>query len=89
MPKVLGAVRTLDDLNRIVIPREMVRVLDWHPRDPIEVLLDGKTVVFKKYEDNKDIEKAMLLLELNKIVGDLDSKQADVVDKAINYLKHL
>ena len=45
-----GIVRNLDNLGRIVIPKEMRRVLDIAEKDPIEVLIQDETIILRKYE---------------------------------------
>ncbi len=45
-----GIVRNLDNLGRIVIPKEMRRVLDIQEKDPIEILIMDDNIVLRKYE---------------------------------------
>lgn len=45
-----GIVRNLDNLGRIVIPKEMRRVLNIEERDPIEILIEDDAIVLRKYE---------------------------------------
>ena len=45
-----GIVRNLDNLGRIVIPKEMRRVLDIAVKDPIEILIQDETIILRKYE---------------------------------------
>lgn len=47
--KATGIVRRIDDLGRIVIPKELRRTLGINPSDPLEVFVNGKQVVFQKY----------------------------------------
>lgn len=48
--KATGIVRRIDDLGRIVIPKELRRTLGINDGDPLEVFVNGKQVVFQKYE---------------------------------------
>ena len=62
--KATGVVRKIDDLGRIVIPKEIRRTLKINEGDSIEIFVDDSSVVLKKYSmlDN--------MLELvDKIVG--------------------
>ena len=43
-------VRNLDNLGRIVIPKEMRRVLGIEEKDPIEILIEDDAIVLRKYE---------------------------------------
>ena len=45
-----GIVRNLDNLGRIVLPKEMRRVLDIAVKDPIEILIQDETIILRKYE---------------------------------------
>lgn len=64
--KVTGIVRRVDDLGRIVIPREIRRTLNIREGDPLEVFVgnDG-SITFKKFsplgeeEENKKEEEEM------------------------------
>ena len=47
--KATGIVRRIDDLGRIVIPKELRRVLRIREGDPIEIFTDGEGIVLKKY----------------------------------------
>lgn len=48
--KDLGVVRLIDDLGRVVIPKEIRKKLDWQEQDPLEFYLDeNNNLVLKKY----------------------------------------
>lgn len=47
--KALGIVRRIDDLGRVVIPKEVRRVLQLREGDPLEILISGDEVRLKKY----------------------------------------
>ena len=47
--KATGIVRRVDDLGRIVIPKEIRRSLRIHEGDPLEIFTDQDSVIFKKY----------------------------------------
>ena len=50
--RATGIVRRLDDLGRLVIPKEIRRVLGWGEGEPIELYFDreNNTIALKKYE---------------------------------------
>ena len=51
--KATGIVRRIDDLGRIVIPKEIRRTVGIREGEPLEIFLDGRdTVCFRKYEAN-------------------------------------
>ena len=54
--KATGVVRRIDDLGRVVIPKEIRRSLNIEEGDPLEIYIDDKTksVMFKKYLENEN-----------------------------------
>lgn len=48
--KATGIVRRIDDLGRVVIPREVRRALHIKEGDPLEIFTTDNGVCFKKYE---------------------------------------
>ena len=51
--KATGITRRIDDLGRIVIPKEVRRNLGIHEGDPLEIFLHEDCICFKKYSINK------------------------------------
>lgn len=48
--KATGIVRRIDDLGRVVIPKEIRRTMRIHEGDPLEIYTESDgTVIFKKY----------------------------------------
>ncbi|MBR5217960.1 MAG: AbrB/MazE/SpoVT family DNA-binding domain-containing protein [Oscillospiraceae bacterium] len=47
--KATGIVRKVDELGRIVLPIELRRTLDIAERDPLEIYVEGSSIVLKKY----------------------------------------
>ena len=50
--KSTGIVRKVDELGRVVIPIEIRNKFDIAEKDPIEIYVDGSSIVLKKYEPN-------------------------------------
>lgn len=48
--KSTGIVRKVDELGRIVIPKELRRTLNIEEGDPLEIFVDGEEVILRKYE---------------------------------------
>lgn len=48
--KSTGIVRKVDELGRIVVPKELRRTLDINEKDPVEIFIDGEQIVLKKYQ---------------------------------------
>ena len=47
--KATGIIRRIDDLGRVVIPKEIRRTLKIREGDPLEILIEKNCVCFKKY----------------------------------------
>ncbi len=48
--KSTGIVRKVDELGRIVIPKELTRTLDIKTKDPLEIYIDADSIILRKYE---------------------------------------
>ena len=47
--KATGVVRKVDELGRIVLPVELRRNLGIEVRDPLEIFVDGESIILKPY----------------------------------------
>lgn len=56
--KTTGIIRRIDDLGRIVIPKEIRRNLRIKNGDSLEIFMDEEAIVFKKYSPMESIEEA-------------------------------
>ena len=78
--KATGIVRRIDDLGRIVIPKDIRRSLGIREGDPLEIYTDREgCVIFKKYAPLGSIvdhaENAYKTLKKRKIILPIDSTQ--------------
>lgn len=48
--KSTGIVRKIDNLGRMVIPKELRTVMNLKESDPVEIFMDGDTVILKKFQ---------------------------------------
>lgn len=48
--KSTGIVRRIDELGRVVIPKELRRTLGVETGDPLEIFVDGDRVILRKYQ---------------------------------------
>lgn len=48
--KSTGIVRKVDELGRVVIPIEIRNQFGIEEKDPIEIYVDGTSIILKKYE---------------------------------------
>ena len=50
--KSTGMVRRVDELGRVVIPKEIRNKLGIEERDPLDIYVDGFSIVLKKSQSN-------------------------------------
>ncbi len=50
--KSTGIIRSIDELGRIVIPKEIRKKLGIASTDPVEIYVDGEKIILVKYEPN-------------------------------------
>ena len=48
--KTTGIVRKIDELGRMVIPKELRNTMDINVKDPMEIYVEGEKIILKKYE---------------------------------------
>lgn len=48
--KSTGIVRKVDELGRIVLPKELRRTLGIEEKDPLEIFVDGNFIMLQKHE---------------------------------------
>ena len=99
--KATGIVRRIDDLGRVVIPKEIRRTMRIREGDPLEIYTSGSgEVIFKKYSPAREMGEGARLLcealskqsELVFLVSDRDhciaaaTGHKDLVDKPVSEL---
>lgn len=47
--KATGIIRHVDELGRIVIPKEMRKKMDLNDSDPVEIYVEGDKIILTKY----------------------------------------
>lgn len=48
--KNTGVVRKIDQLGRIVLPMELRRTMSIDIKDPLEIYVDGESIILRKYQ---------------------------------------
>lgn len=69
---ISGIVRRVDDLGRVVIPKEIRRARGWEEGAPIEIIPDGEDVILRLYGDNQRLEDL-----LNELIGQMEERGLD------------
>ena len=57
--KETGIIRRMDDLGRIVIPKEIRRLLNLREGDALELFLHEQGVFYKKYDPAKPVKACL------------------------------
>ena len=90
--KSTGIVRKVDELGRIVIPKELRSTLDIDIKEPLEIYVDGEQIIFKKYKPNsqclitEEVSDNNLSLVNGKIILSREGA-AQVLEKVEGYLQ--
>lgn len=61
--KATGIVRRIDDLGRVIIPKEIRRTLHIKEGDPLEIFTGEGGVIFKKYDSSENVSDAVTQLK--------------------------
>lgn len=79
--KATGIIRKIDELGRFVIPMEMRNKLDISSNDPLEIYVEGTSIVLKKYQPD-----CVFCGSSKNIVS---YKEKNVCEKCLNDMKNL
>lgn len=85
--KATGIVRRIDDLGRVVIPKEIRKQMNIRVGEPLEIYTEGNCVCFKKYNAGLVQEIEGLREQVadycdNNEVADLLCKAAELLRKS-------
>lgn len=84
--KSTGIVRKVDDLGRVVIPKELRRTLGIDLKDPLEIYIDGDQIILQKYQPNT--EKAEVVASLKKMAASAKNPNVlETIDRAIKLIR--
>ena len=84
--RATGIVRRIDDLGRIVIPREIRRTMGIREGEPLEIFVGEDSVIFKRFNPDQELKEELLTIVER---FDVDAP-ADIINKIrliINELK--
>ncbi len=48
--KATGIVRNIDELGRLVLPKELRNTMQIQPGDPLEIYVEEDSIILKKYQ---------------------------------------
>lgn len=82
-----GITRKVDELGRVVIPKELRDNFGIKEKDSLEIFTNGSNIILRKYEPVNE-NKIRTQVELEKLLSELTLEdQKSVVQAAINLLK--
>jgi AbrB family transcriptional regulator, transcriptional pleiotropic regulator of transition state genes len=70
--KALGVVRNLDDLGRLVIPKEIRSTQGWDKHQPFEMFMSEEGLVIKPYR--KDFEKVSMVNQITEVLENVHNE---------------
>ena len=93
--KATGIIRRIDDLGRVVIPKEIRRKMHIREGEPLEIYTEGNdTVCFRKYQVNmvdevRTMEEVIIDDFMREIALDGTVEQREMYAKAYEHFKAL
>lgn len=88
--KATGIVRRIDDLGRVVIPKEIRRTMRIREGEPLEIFIEGEdTVCFRKYKINLSDEVEHLRDRIENCGDDLTYKTLMRIDALLEEVQEL
>ncbi|AVK84024.1 hypothetical protein C3943_10780 [Lysinibacillus sp. B2A1] len=84
--KSTGIVRKVDDLGRVVLPKELRRTLGIEEKDALEIYIDNDKIILKKYQPN--IEKDEVIANLQKMASSAKNPNVlETIERAIKLIR--
>ena len=82
-----GVVRRVDDLGRVVIPRDIRKALGIVEGTPLEIYIDNQDLVLKKYIPTTEEYQNEVLVETLDWLQGLKNPPAELIEKISKILK--
>lgn len=83
--KTLGIVRKIDELGRLVIPKEVRTTQGWEAGQPMEMFMSNEGLVIRAYGDNQ--EQQEILTQLHAVKSITESEAAKkIIDSTIAFI---
>lgn len=61
--KSTGIIRRIDDLGRVVLPKEIRRTMHIKEGDPLELFVEGDFVCFRRYDNCHPVRQCLKTLQ--------------------------
>jgi stage V sporulation protein T len=89
--RATGIVRRIDDLGRLVVPKEIRRAFQVKEGDPFEIFTDGEYICFKKYSNAPELkdtlERLHKLIYEDEIIAGLPTEQSASIKALLHVLE--
>ena len=88
--KATGIIRRVDDLGRVVIPKDIRRAIGIREGEPLEIFIEGEdTVCFRKYKTNLGDAVEHLRDQIENCGDDLTYKTLMRIDALLEEVQEL
>ena len=77
--KSTGITRRIDDLGRIVIPKEIRKNLKIKENEVLEIFINNDEIILKKFSPFNDLEK--VLSDYIKVINDMTGNDVIITDR--------
>ena len=89
--KATGVIRRIDDLGRIVLPKELRRIYGINDGTPMEIFTTPDGIILRKYRAETDLLERIREFE-SQVIDSQDSLDTDgieVIEKCLNEIKRV
>jgi len=83
--KALGIVRKMDELGRVVVPKEVRKVNGWEAGTPIEMFSDEQGLYLRRY--GRDREEQEIIDKLDAAAKQASDEVLEAIAAARDYIK--
>ncbi|QPC47136.1 AbrB/MazE/SpoVT family DNA-binding domain-containing protein [Mangrovibacillus cuniculi] len=84
--KATGVVRKIDQLGRVVLPMELRRTRGIEEGNPIEIFVDGESIILRKYAP-VTTEKSKVISSMRALVkSEKDPNVKETLEQALVFL---
>lgn len=89
--KTTGIIRRVDDLGRIVLPKEIRRKVGITEGAPMEIFTDSDRIVLKKYNTSEEMINLVSVLEeaVDNSVDDLEGEKVSAIRGHIKEIRNV
>lgn len=89
--RVTGIIRRIDDLGRVVIPREIRKQFGIEDGDPLEIFVNKDEIILSKYDVSIGIKELVRRLdnEFSDVKSDMETEKANKIYEHISALQDI